>query len=229
MRRRFDLLILDLDGTLVDSEAILVGLVNATLAAQGYACAEARVVGASIGLPLDEVFRRAAPLASADAIDALCVRYRQRADAPEFVRQFRLYPGVARTLAELRAVGLRLVVATSKRRATTLDILQHCGIEALIDAVIGGDCVTRGKPHPEMVRRARTLLPSAADRTVVIGDTRFDIEMGKAAGVATCAVTYGAHPPHQLRALQPDFVIDDFASVRHVVLDGEAADREDPR
>ncbi len=225
MRRRFDLLVLDLDGTLVDSEAILVGLVNATLTAQGYACAGARAVGASIGLPLDEVFRRAAPLADAGAIEELCMRYRQRADAPEFVRQFRLYAGVAQTLADLRAAGLRFVVATSKRRATTLDILRHCAINALIDAVIGADCVTRGKPHPEMVHRARTLLPSAADRTVVIGDTRFDIEMGKAAGVATCAVTYGVHPPDLLRALRPDFVIHDFASVRHVVLGGGASAR----
>jgi phosphoglycolate phosphatase len=222
MPRRFDLLILDLDGTLVDSEAIVVQLLNQTLIAHGFAPPDARVVGASIGLPLDEVFRRAAPLAGLDAIDELCRCYRLRADAPDFVRLFRLHAGVAPTLSQLREAGLRLVIATSKRRATTLDILRHCAIDGVIDAVIGGDCVTRGKPDPEMVHRARSLFVTPAERTVVIGDTRFDIEMGQAAGVATCAVTYGVHPAHELRALRPDFVIHGFESVRHVVLDGKA-------
>jgi len=217
MLRRFDLLILDLDGTLVDSETILVQLINETLTAHGFPPADARAVGASIGLPLDEVFRRAAPLADLAAIDELCRCYRLQADAPDFVRLFRLHAGVAPTLSQLREAGVRLVIATR------LDILRHCAIDGLIDAVIGGDCVNRGKPDPEMVQRARTLFATPAQRTVVVGDTRFDIEMGQAAGVATCAVTYGVHPAHELRALRPDFLIHGFESVWHVVLDGKAA------
>lgn len=217
MPRRFDLLILDLDGTLVDSEALLVGLVNETLVESGYPSADVRAIGASIGLPLDEVFRRAAP--GPETIDELCTRYRLHADAPEFVRQFRLYAGVTPTLAGLRSAGLRLVIATSKRRATTLDILRHCAIDGMIDEVIGGDCVTRGKPHAEMVHRAHAYFPTAAERTVVVGDTRFDIEMGQAAGIATCAVTYGVHAEPTLRAAHPDFLIDAFGSLSGVVFD----------
>jgi phosphoglycolate phosphatase len=228
MPRRFDLLILDLDGTLVDSEAILVRLINETLIAHGLAPADPRVVGASIGLPLDDVFRRVAPRADLDAIDALCRRYRLQADAPDFVRLFRLYAGVAPTLSQLRQAGLRLVIATSKRRATTLDILRHCAIDRLIDGVIGGDCVTHGKPNPEMVHRARSLFVAPVARTLVVGDTRFDIEMGRAAGIATCAVTYGMHPAHELRALRPDFIIHGFESVQDVVLDGRAANPLQP-
>ncbi|MBI4516075.1 MAG: HAD-IA family hydrolase [Deltaproteobacteria bacterium] len=214
----FDLLILDLDGTLVDSEAILVGMVNATLSAHGYPCADARAVAATIGLPLDEVFQRALPADAAAAIPELCVNYRRRADAPEFVSQFRLYPGVMDTLAALRAAGKRLVVGTSKARATTRDIVRHCAIQHLIDEVIGGDCVTRGKPHPEMLERARALFGTPAQRTLMVGDTSFDIEMGQAAGVATCAVTYGMHAADTLRALAPDFVIDRFESLSHLVI-----------
>jgi phosphoglycolate phosphatase len=222
MPRRFDLLILDLDGTLVDSETILVHLINETLTAHGFPPADLRSVGASIGLPLNEVFRRAAPCADLAAIDELCRCYRLRADDPDFVRLFRLHAGVKPTLSQLREVGVRLVIATSKRRATTLDILRHCAIDGLIDAVIGGDCVTRGKPDPEMVHCARTLFATPAERTVVVGDTRFDIEMGQAAGVATCAVTYGVHPAQELHALRPDFVIHGFESVRDIALDGKA-------
>ena len=219
MARRFELVVLDLDGTLVDSEALLVGLVNETLVIHGHPHAAPPAVAATIGLPLDEVFRHALPSASPSHIQALCAWYRQRADAMDFVRQFQLYPDVAETLAALRAAGARLVIGTSKGRATTLDIIAHCGIDRHIDDVIGGDCVTRGKPHPEMVDQARERFGIAPERTLMVGDTSFDIRMGKAAGVATCAVTYGMHPIESLRALGPDFLIDCFSELRHRIIE----------
>jgi phosphoglycolate phosphatase len=217
MPSRFDLLVLDLDGTLVDSEAILVSRVNETLTANGFAPADTRAVAATIGLPLDEVFRRALPSASAPTIQALCGHYREHADRPDFVRQFNLFPQVSETLLALRTAGARLVIGTSKGRATTVDIAQHCGIAELIDDFIGGDCVARGKPHPEMVEHARARFAAPAARTLMVGDTSFDITMGQAAGVATCAVTYGMHAAGALRALRPDFVIDAFAELAGIV------------
>jgi len=214
---RFALVMLDLDGTLVDSEAMLVGLVNETLAANGMPLASPRRVAATIGLPLDDVFRRAAHGADAEQIAALCVHYRRCADAAEFVSRFRLFDGVADTLAALCRAGTRLVVATSKGKATTLDIVRHCGIAAWLHDVIGGDCVARGKPHPEMVEHALATHDIAPERALVVGDTSFDIQMGQAAGVATCAVTYGMHDADALRALRPDFVIDRFASLFDLV------------
>jgi len=215
--RRIDLLVLDLDGTLVDSEEILVGLVNQTLTQLGHPPAPPRAVAATIGLPLDEVFRRTLSNSSEDAISALCDLYRGEADTPEFVHQFRLYPGVTETLESLHRGGARLVVGTSKGRATTLDIIRHCRLEAIIDDVIGGDCVANGKPHPEMVERARALYEISPARTLMVGDTPFDIAMGQAASVATCAVTYGMHPADALRALKPDFVIDRFPDLLEFV------------
>jgi phosphoglycolate phosphatase len=215
---RFDLVIVDLDGTLVDSQALLVRLVNATLTAHGHPSAAQRTIADAIGLPLEEVFRRALPSADRRALETLCADYRRHADAMEFVRQFRLFADVAVTLEALRARAARLVVATSKSRATTLDILNHCAIPHCFDEVIGGDSVANGKPHREMVDRARRLFPAPPQRTIVVGDTSFDIQMGKSAGVATCAVTYGTHSAELLRALQPDFMIDRFASLLELIV-----------
>ncbi|HVN87414.1 MAG TPA: HAD-IA family hydrolase [Candidatus Binatia bacterium] len=217
MPARFDLVVLDLDGTLVDSEALLVGMVNETLTTHGHPAAPAAAVAATIGLPLAEVFRRALPRTGEPEIARLSAWYRGRADASEFVRQFRLYPGVVDTLAGLHAVGTRLVVGTSKGRATTIDIVAHCAIDRFIHEVIGGDCVSRGKPHPEMVERACAQFGAAREQTLMVGDTPFDITMGQAAGVATCAVSYGMHSPESLRALGPDFMIDRFAALHDVV------------
>jgi len=217
MQRRFDLVVLDLDGTLVDSEALLVGLVNTVLTQGGFPSAAPQTVATAIGLPLEEVFRRAAPCLEAETLQLLCTRYRTHADSDAFVRQFRLYPDVTETLVALRDAGLRLVVGTSKGRATTLDIVRHCAIDGTIDDVIGGDCVARGKPHPEMVQQALRTFATDASRALMVGDTAFDIEMGQAAGVATCAVTYGMHPRAALQALQPDFMIDRFGELHQVV------------
>jgi len=217
MSRRFDLLILDLDGTLVDSQDLLVGLVNDVLQGAGCPVADPAAVAATIGLPLAEVFRRVVPRVSDTMIDALCTAYRGRAGRQEFVERFRLYVDVTPTLAGLRAAGLRLVVGTSKARAITNDIMQHCGIAGYIDEVIGGDSVTRGKPHPETVHRAQALFGTPPQRTLMVGDTSFDIEMGQAARVVTCAVTYGMHAAAALRQLRPDFVIDRFEQLDGVV------------
>lgn len=217
MARRFDLVVLDFDGTLADSQGILVGLVNDVLTAHGLPRAADRAVAECIGLPLPEVFRRNLPAAAEEEIAALTRFYRSRADTPEFVRQFRLFPGVRATLGRVRSAGARLVIGTSKGRRTTCDILRHCEIEDLIEAVIGGDSVERGKPHPEMVHQALELFPVARERTLMVGDTSFDIEMGHAAGVATCAVTYGMQEADSLRSLNPRFVIDSVEELEGVV------------
>ena len=215
----FDLIVLDFDGTLVDSQDLLVGLVNDILAATGLPRADPTDVAATIGLPLDQVFRRAVPVHVTDAsmIDRLCSDYRLQADHMDFVRRFRLFPDVVETLRALRAAGIHLVIGTSKTRATTCDIVRHCGIADLIDDIIGGDCVRHGKPHPEMVERARSRWKAAAARTLMVGDTPFDLRMGQAAGVAVCAVTYGMHSAEALRTLHPHFLIDRFADLPRCV------------
>lgn len=210
---RFDLVILDLDGTLVDSERLLVGLVNETLLDRGCARADERAIASAIGLPLEDVFRRALGEADHGLVADLCIAYRRRADTPDFVRQFRLYPGIREGLEQLRSAGVRLAIATSKSRATTGDIVRHCGIDDLLDLIAGGDSVRRGKPHPEMIHHVCTLSDLPPHRTLMVGDTSFDMQMAQAAGAASCAVTYGMHTATSLRALHPDFIIDRFAAL----------------
>jgi phosphoglycolate phosphatase len=226
--RDFDLIILDFDGTLADSRTILVGMVNQTLTAHGLPHAAEQRVAECIGLPLPQVFRNHVPDADDELITTLTRFYRSHADLPDFVRKFRLFPGVRATLTRLRAAGARLVIGTSKGHATTCDILKHCEIDETIDRVIGGDSVQRGKPHPETIDRALELYGVQRERALMVGDTSFDIDMGHAAGVATCAVTYGMQPAATLRALRPRFVIDRIEELERIVGGGYPTDRSDP-
>jgi phosphoglycolate phosphatase len=217
MKRKFDLVVFDFDGTLADSQKLLVGLVNEVLAAHGLPQAPERAVAECIGLPLATVFRRNLATADDEDIAALCRIYRAHADTQEFVSKFRLFPNVRTTLDRLRASGVRLAIGTSKGQATTHEILRHCRIDDIIDAVVGGDSVQQGKPHPETVELLLTSLGGSRQRTLMVGDTTFDIEMGQAAGVATCAVTYGMQPESSLRQLNPTFVIDCIDELADIV------------
>ena len=86
-----------------------------------------------------------------------------------------------------------------------------------VGGVVMGDIVGKGKPHPETVDRLVTQFGAARERTLMVGDTTFDIEMGQAAGVSTCAVTYGMQPEATLRRLQPSFVIDRIEELNVIV------------
>lgn len=220
MDRNFDLLVLDFDGTLADSEALLVRMVNDTLAALGLPRVDPRHVARQIGSPLPQVFRRSATGLDDDTVEQLCAHYRLYADSMDFVRQFRLFPGARDTLATLHAAGVHLVVGTSKGHATTRDIIRHCGLDDLFAEIIGGDSVTQGKPHPEMIDRARAMFEIPRERTLMVGDSTFDIEMGHAAGVATCAAAYGMQDRETLRALGPHFVIERIDELKGVVVGG---------
>lgn len=205
---KYDLIIFDFDGTLADSESILVGLVNRTLIDRGHAPADPRFVAGCIGLPLAEVFRRSAPQLTAEENVAACHAYRVRANSPDVIAEFALFDGVEALLSDLSRGPAQLAIGTSKSRVTTLRILDHLGITERFDIVLGGDSVERGKPDPEMVRRACEHAACAPERALMVGDTTFDLEMGRAAGADTCAVSYGMQDLTRLRELCPTHVID---------------------
>lgn len=207
------MVIFDFDGTLADSEDLLIELVLRALDEAGLAPpAEPRSIGRLIGLPLLEVLSIASGV-PADRLHEVGRLYRRRADAPEVVARFRLFPGVRATLEALSRQGKRLAIATSKSRVITEKILVAVGLDDLVCDVVGGDCVQRGKPHPEAVERVLARAGVAAARAAVVGDTTFDIEMGKSAGVTTVAATYGMHDRATLAALRPDALIDDIAEL----------------
>ena len=209
----YDLVIFDFDGTLADSETVLVGLVNEALADHGFAPAEPQRIAGCIGLPLAEVFHQAAPQLPHHRRDDVVRSYRQRALLPEVVARFSLFDGVDDVLRALRDMPLRVAIGTSKSLRTTLLVLDHLGIRDCFDDVLGGDSVARGKPHPEMIELACRRAGCNPAHTLMVGDTSYDIEMGHAAGAATCAVTWGMQDPARLRALAPTLVVDSLADL----------------
>lgn len=204
-------IVFDLDGTLVDSLPDIVGAFQDAFAELGLAAPTVEAVRGRVGLPLDAMYAHFVPR---ERVSALVDAYR-RIYALRFTRSSRPFPGVPEVLAELRARGFRLAVATTKRSDLAVRFVAAMGLADALDHVQGSDGFPH-KPAPDVVFRALAAL--GADGAWMVGDTTYDIAAGKAAGLATYAVTWGTHDAATLATADPDRLEPNLATLVDAVL-----------
>ena len=196
----------------------VVDTANRVITRRGGTALDFDVVGRMTGLPLEQIFRIAWPdLSDADA--AACrEEYRTIYDA-EVIPATRFFPEAHALLREVHAAGIRQATVTGKRAADGERILRGLGLRDEIDLYLGGDSVPpdRHKPAPDLVLLALERLGCAAADAVVVGDTRTDMRMGRAAGVRTIQVLWGYE-----RAAVPeaDETVATWSALRARILDG---------
>ncbi len=210
------LLVFDLDGTLVDSSTDLASSVNAMLAqlAPGTPALPLPVVRGFIGegaavLISRSLARAGVELPLEQALPVFLAAYRQR-----LLETTRCYPGIPEALAALH--GHTLAVLTNKPGDLSRQLLDGLGLLPRFAHVIGGGDLPTRKPDPqgllELMRRCGCDHP----RTLFVGDSRVDVETGRAAGVPVLGVTWGLDP-EGLRAARPDVLVDTAAALVAVV------------
>jgi phosphoglycolate phosphatase len=213
----------DLDGTLVDSPGAIVNTFVAAFTELGTPVPAAAAIRATIGMPLERAF---ASLTGLPGDLGAYVRAYQRLfrDIVLPTAAGLVFPGVVAGLAELRAHGFALAVATSKTHANADALLTAAGIRDEFEVLVGIDQVTRPKPDPETGRLVLDLLGIPPERAVMVGDTTHDVLMANAAGLRSVAVSYGVHSEAELRSANPTYLADSFgaavAAVRGHHLDG---------
>lgn len=206
MTPRFDLVIFDCDGTLVDSRANIARIMNMALADAGLGDdhPEERI-GAVVGLSLPEAMRVLLPdedeTRRQGVIACYKAHYKRLADAGEL--RDALFPGVRETLERLREAGILMAMATGKSmRGVERSLAEH-QLQPFFAFLKSADCAP-SKPHPGMVEQILAESGQSPRRTLMVGDTEFDLLMGRHAGVVTCAVTYGCHDAARLATARPD-------------------------
>ncbi|MEU3520599.1 HAD family hydrolase [Streptomyces sp. NPDC006654] len=211
--------VFDIDGTLADTPAAIAELIGDVVRDFG-ARPGRREVLATVGKPLEASLARLLGTGVHDAVTAeAAARYRSRfavdvlSRGPEL-----LLPGVAEGLARMRAAGHPLGVATSKIHASAHALLDATGILDKFDTVVCHDMVERGKPHPDMALRVVSELGGRPSRSWYVGDTVTDVEMARAAGLWTVAVSYGVDTAEALTSAGADHVVADFATVTDLLL-----------
>jgi pyrophosphatase PpaX len=207
-------LLFDLDGTLIDSIELILG--SARHAFVGFA---GRIPTdeewrAGIGRPLQAVLREYA----GDDLEAERLFQRYRAYQLEHHdRLVRPYEGIVDTLAGLADAGHEMALVTSKADWLAEKALRHVGLDRVIPTIVGCDSCVNHKPHPEPVERALALLGVPVEDALFVGDSPHDVESGRAAGVATVGVTWGAFSRAELERAGADVVIDRVEELPAVV------------
>ncbi|MDR1227818.1 MAG: HAD-IA family hydrolase [Azoarcus sp.] len=200
MSTRFDLIVFDWDGTLMDSTAAIAHAIQSACRDLGLSVPDDIRARHVIGLGLAEALQYAAPDLPAREYPKIAERYRHHYFAAN--ETLTLFPGIAGLLAWLRREGRLLAVATGKSRAGLDRVLDQSGLGSLFHATRCADeCFS--KPHPAMLEELMAELGAASGKTLMIGDTTHDLRMAKNAGAAGVGVGFGAHPLAALRAETP--------------------------
>jgi pyrophosphatase PpaX len=193
----------DLDGTLIDSIELILQSYKHTMQLHRPGLETPDDVWmAGLGTPLWVQFRDWTE--DQAEIAAMVATYREY-NLAHHDAMVRPYDGVVEQVRALKRAGKRLGIVTSKLRSGAFRGLKRAAIEDQFDAVVGSDDVTHPKPHPEPVLKALDMLGAAAAQAVFIGDSRHDMECGRAAGVRTAAVLWGPFDRPHLADLNPDY------------------------
>jgi phosphoglycolate phosphatase len=213
-----DLMLFDLDGTLIDSLGDLTASINLMLGEVGRRPLDRSTVGSFIGDGVRVLVYRSLTATDPnrrppdERLHAEAIRLMHKNYADRMLDTTRLYEGVVETLDHFR--DKRKAVVTSKEARFTRLILDHFGINEYFQAVVGGDTVPARKPDPWPVREAITELGGEASRAVMIGDSENDVNAGRNAGARTCAVTFGYRSREELALTEPDVIVDSFEQLK---------------
>ena len=205
MGRRFELLVFDWDGTLMDSTAVIAASLQAACRDLGLPVPSDERARHIIGLGLNDAMAHVLPNVDPGLYPRVVERYGHHFRLREPGTP--LFPGALEALRALNEAGYLLAVATGKSRRGLDRTLEATGLKTVFHATRCGE-ESASKPHPGMLNDLIGLLATEPAKTLMIGDTTHDLQMAANAGVASVAAAYGAHPREQLAALQPLACVD---------------------
>jgi phosphoglycolate phosphatase len=216
------LIMLDLDGTLVDSVPDLTVAVDQMLKAVGKHEAGDAKIRTWVGNGSHALVARALTDAMDYPVDLQ--------ETPEYQQAYQLflhyyeasngvtactYPGVKEALARWNQKGIKLAVVTNKPMQFTTPLIEGVGIAHLFDFVSGGDSLPKRKPEPDQLLDIMSKAGVSADESLMVGDSSNDINAAHAAGVAALAVPYGYNHGRPVEECNPDQVVESLDSFHH--------------
>jgi len=215
LRRKYDLIVFDWDGTLFDSTALITRCIQKAVVDVGGARPSDSQASHVIGLGLMDALARAAPDVPKEKYPQLGERYRhyffKEQDAVS------LFDGVIDMLQALKAQHYWVTIGTGKSRRG-LDVTLEREVNGLLlSSLFDGSRTadqTQGKPHPQMLFELMREFGVEAGRTLMVGDTTHDLQMALNAGCDAVGVNYGAHDHETLESCHPLFIADSVAQLR---------------
>lgn len=214
----YQLIIFDWDGTLMDSAQKIANCIRAAAREVGVAEPDDREAKKIIGLGLHEAMRILFPELNHDRHVALIEAYRHQFITADETQQG-LFHGVEEGLRSLSESGAMLAVATGKARAGLQRVFNEMGLGHFFVASRCAD-ETRSKPHPQMLLELLDYTAIDPQATIMVGDTTYDMDMARNAGVHGLGAAYGVHDEDALRAAHAVDVLHSFSDIHHWLMNG---------
>ena len=214
----YKVVMLDFDGTTACTVHAIYHAAKRMLNEYGYEV-EKDVVYKNFGLALPYSFYCFAGVESFDEATSqqMIVDYNRiyQAEAEQLIE---LFDGVAETLDTLKKAGVKIVIASNNVHPVLERQLANLGIRQYIDDIVAVEDVENVKPAPDIALEVLRRCNIKADEAIVVGDSTYDMDMGREAGCDLCGVSYGGHTPDMLREKGAKHIIDNFSELVKIVL-----------
>lgn len=207
-------IIFDFDGTVGDSQALIVKTLQDTMRKRGLEVKSDVECAATIGLRLDEAFVQLFEMSAEEGM-ACAETYRVIFEENKQHLIVQPFPHVLETIHTLHRQGYQLAIASSRGSDSLFGYVKQMGIEDCISSIIAGDLVEHVKPAPDMVYKALEEMNGTVEEALVVGDMTYDVDMAHNAGAKACAVTYGNATREELK--NAEYIIDDFAELLDIL------------
>jgi phosphoglycolate phosphatase len=219
--KRPEMVLIDVDGTLVDSVPDLAFCVDAMMSQLGMAERGEQRVRHWVGNGVERLVKRALidqldgepdEALFAKALPVFEALYRENTS-----KRSCLYQGVQEALDFLQTTGVRIGCVTNKASQFTLPLLQDLGVRDYFEIVICGDMVARKKPDPMPLLQAAEQLRTEPQASMMLGDSMSDVKAARAAGFQIVCMSYGYNHGEDIRDYKPDAVVDSMAKIKDIV------------
>lgn len=214
----YKVIMLDFDGTTACTVHAIYHAAKRMLNEYGYEV-EKDIVYKNFGLALPYSFYCFAGVESFDEETSknMIADYNRiyREEAEQLIE---LFDGVAETLDTLRKAGVKIVIASNNVHPVLERQLKNLGIRQYIDDIVAVEDVENVKPAPDIALEVLRRCNIKAEEAIVVGDSTYDMDMGREAGCHLCGVSYGGHTPDMLREKGAKYIIDSFSELVKIVL-----------
>ncbi|MBO4809597.1 MAG: HAD family hydrolase [Lachnospiraceae bacterium] len=211
------LVIFDFDGTIADTRKSIVVSKQEMMRRLGLEVKSDDECASVIGLPAEDGYRLLYPDASDKTIED-CVRVARDTFAISKVEYPpTVFDGIREVLEELKKRGIMCSIASSRNNPSLRGFLESWDMTDFFQYVLGADDTKNHKPDPEPVFKTLKDLSINPEDAIVVGDTAFDISMGKGAGIHTCAVTYGISKRAALEETGAEHIIDHISELLEII------------
>ena len=214
----YKVVMLDFDGTIARTIPAILHASEKMLNMHGYTIDPVQVER-NFGLALPEAFRCFAndPTIDDETIEQMVVEFNNiyREECEPLIE---LFDGVAVTLDALKRAGVTLLIASNNIRSVLERLTSRLNIAHYFDGIICADDVVNTKPSPDIALLALERYGVNGNEALVVGDSTYDMDMGRGANCDLCGVSFGSHTPEMLRAKGAHYIIDHYSELQKIVL-----------